>query len=140
MCGAAGRRALVARDRNREPSDARFVYDRCTACATVFLTNAPPDLASYYRGSYYGFRPDGEPDWRGDDFRESIERERVQLLLRNVDPGRLIEIGAGSGGGAGAPAGARVEGFPLEMGDGGWPHMSHWLGPRAALRCHPRPP
>jgi SAM-dependent methyltransferase len=137
MCGAAGRRALVARDRNRETSDARFVYDRCTACTTVFLTNAPPDLVSYYRGSYYGFRPDGEPDWRGDDFRESIERERVQLLLRNVHPGRLIEIGAGSGGFAAAASGAGFEVSAIEMDDGCCRYMSDRLGIRTICSDDP---
>src|SRR2546423_13253933 len=137
MCGAAGRRALVARDRNRETSDARFVYDRCTACATAFLTNAPPDLASYYRRSYYGFRPDGEPDRRGDDFMESIERERVQLLLRNVDPGRLIQIGAGSGGVAGAASGGRLAGPARAVGDRGRRSMSARPGIQPVCRGPP---
>jgi SAM-dependent methyltransferase len=128
MCGSAGRRALVARDRNREISDARFLYARCTACGTFFLTNVPPDLARYYGGTYYGFRPDGEADWQGDDFRRRIEEHRVELLLQHAPRGRLIEIGAGTGGFAAAATRAGFDVAAIEMDERCCRYMSERLG------------
>ena len=65
-------------------TDERFVYDRCRACGTVFLANVPDDLARYYGGDYYGFRPDGEADWQGNDYLLEFQSYRLELLSRHV--------------------------------------------------------
>ena len=135
MCGAAGRRALVARDRNRETSDARFVYDRCTTCATVFLTNAPTDLANYYRGSYYGFRPEGEPDWRKGAIQAKRHRSfanRVYLALSSDYVHRVqLEVLQRHGIGRTAPVGgfSRTE---CRVRRRARPHGAAWQSRRLA--------
>jgi SAM-dependent methyltransferase len=113
-CGSA-EPALEAWDRNRETTDERFTYNRCLACASYFLAAVPGDLANYYGGSYYGFRADGEPNWRVDPALRKVEAYRVDLLRRYVEPGTLIEIGAGTGAFAAAAKDAGFDVTAIEM-------------------------
>ena len=116
LCGGSGRPQLVARDRNREITEERFVYERCRDCATVFVDRIPEDLAGYYAGDYYGFDATGVPAWRRDPVALRTELYRVQLLQKLVvGGGRLIEIGSGAGGFASAARGAGFAVTAIEM-------------------------
>jgi 2-polyprenyl-3-methyl-5-hydroxy-6-metoxy-1,4-benzoquinol methylase len=137
LCAGSARRALVARDRNRETTDVRFVYDRCDACGSVFLTNIPADLGPYYGGSYYGFGPDGEAGWQGNEFLVGVEAHRVALLLGHVQPGRLIEIGAGAGCFSSAAAQAGFDVTAVEMDEQCCHYLSGRLGVRAIQSDRP---
>lgn len=80
FCGGSGSPALDAGD-NRRITGARFVYDRCEACGSLFLTNVPADLARYYYGSgYYGFRADGEAEWQGNEYTQEFDTARLERL------------------------------------------------------------
>jgi 2-polyprenyl-3-methyl-5-hydroxy-6-metoxy-1,4-benzoquinol methylase len=137
LCGAGGRVAFVARDRNRETTDVRFVYERCDACGSVFLTNVPSDLATYYGGSYYGFRPDGEAGWQGNELLLRVEAYRVALLRRYVRSGPLIEVGAGTGGFSSAAADAGFDVTAIEMDERCCRYLSERLGVRAIRSDRP---
>ena len=128
FCGGPGRHALVAQDRNRAITDETFLYDRCQACGTVFLANVPDDLARYYEGDYYGFRPDGEADWQDNDYLLEFQSARLELLARHVGPGRLIEIGAGTGGFAWSAKKAGYDVTAIEMDERSCRYMSEKLG------------
>ena len=110
FCGGASRHLLEAWDRNREISVERFGYNRCEVCGTVFLASPPADLGRYYRGDYYQFGPDGEPSWKGEPPVIESASYRAALIRRYVGPGRLIEVGAGTGAFASA---ARQAGFDV---------------------------
>jgi SAM-dependent methyltransferase len=81
----------------------------------VFLADVPADLARYYGGNYYGFDARGEPASRSNPFLREVEAYRVTLLRRYVEPGQLIEIGAGTGGFAAAAKDAGFDVTALEM-------------------------
>jgi SAM-dependent methyltransferase len=121
----------VARDRNREITEERFLYDRCEACGSVFLSNAPADLSRYYGGGYYGFRPDGEADWQGNEYLEEFQSFRLELLAGHVAPGTLIEIGAGTGGFAWAAKRAGYEVAAIEMDERSCRYIADRLGVHA---------
>ncbi|HEV8151750.1 MAG TPA: hypothetical protein VGP78_02410, partial [Solirubrobacteraceae bacterium] len=57
LCGAAGRPAFTARDRNREIDGRRFHYARCERCATLWLVDPPDDLGRFYPEGYYELPP-----------------------------------------------------------------------------------
>lgn len=92
LCSGPARPAFVTRDRNRGVSAERFAYERCTRCATLFLAEAPSDLARYYEGDYFSLPPI-------DVLREAAagERYRMDILLPHASSGRLVEIGPGNG-------------------------------------------
>ncbi len=115
LCGAASRYALTASDRNRELTPDRFVYNRCVACDSVFLTAVPDDLARSYAGAYHGFGADGEPEWRENPTLLAVERFRARLLREHADGGALIDIGAGAGGFVAAASDAGFEPSAIEM-------------------------
>ncbi len=137
FCGAYAAPALEAWDRNRETTDERFVYDRCPACATAFLANVPADLGVYYGAGYHGFDADGEPDWRVEPFLREVEAYRVALLRRHVEPGALIEIGAGAGGFAAAARDAGFDVTAIEMDSRCCEYLDRSVGVNAV--CSDRP-
>lgn len=117
FCGGAGTRTFDAWDRNRETTRERFAYARCRTCGTVFLIDPPADLARYYADDYYHFGPDGEPAWKSDAPRMRGASYRVDLLRSHTEPGRLIEIGAGTGAFASAAQAAGYEVSAVEMSE-----------------------
>jgi len=131
LCGGAGRPAFAGRD-NREVTEERFDYHRCRTCESVFLANVPADLARYYdEADYYGFRPDGEPDWRGNEYLLDFQTARLELLARHVAPGALIEIGAGTGAFASAATRAGFDVTAIEMDERSCHYIAERLGARA---------
>ena len=115
LCAGASRPALRARDRNRAITDERFLYERCGDCGTLFLADVPADLPRYYGGGYYPFDHEGRPLWRGNQLRELAESDRVGRLREHVRPGRLIDVGAGTGGFSAAARAAGFEVTAVEM-------------------------
>ncbi len=137
ICGEVGGRTLVAADRNRETTPKRFVYLCCASCETTFLPTVPPDLGRYYGKGYYNFGSDGEPGWKHNPHRQKIEAFRIKLVGRYVEPGGLIEIGAGSGGFATA---ARDSGFDvtaIEMDPGCCRYLTERVGVTAICSDDP---
>jgi SAM-dependent methyltransferase len=129
---------LLAHDRNRRTTAERFPYLRCHSCATVFLANVPTNLARYYESdSYYQFEADGEPAWKSDHKRLRVESYRVGLVRGEVSPGRLIEIGSGTGGFAVTADSAGFEVTAVEMNQ----RCCDYLNERTAVHaiCSDRP-
>jgi SAM-dependent methyltransferase len=137
FCAAEAKRALKARDRNRETTDTQFFYDRCVDCGCIFLVNVPADLRRYYGGSYPAFRPDGEAAWQGNDLLLGVEADRLALLRRHVPPGVLIDIGAGAGAFSFAAARAGYDVSAIEMDQ----HCCQYLAERLGVHtiCSDRP-
>ena len=102
--------ALMAVDRNRAVGGERFAYRRCRRCATLFLSNVPADLGRFYPQSYYRLPLAQELD----DLAVS-ESHKIDLLSREVAPGRLVEIGAGFGVFARAARNAGFDVTAIEM-------------------------
>lgn len=117
FCGGPGARLFDAWDRNRETTRERFAYARCRPCGTVFIVDPPADLARYYAEDYYHFGPDGEPAWKSDPPRMLAASHRVDLLRAHTEPGRLIEIGAGTGAFAVAAQSAGFQVSAIEMSE-----------------------
>jgi SAM-dependent methyltransferase len=131
LCGAASVFALSASDRNRETTSERFTYNRCSACGTIFMVDVPADLAPYYRGDYHGFRPDGEPEWTHNQTLLNVEAFRVAMLRRHVQPGTLIDVGAGAGAFASAARDAGFDVTAIEMDERCCEYLRSGLGVRA---------
>jgi SAM-dependent methyltransferase len=137
LCGAESRSALTATDRNRELSSERFAYDRCTACGSVFLCDVPDDLSRYYAGDYHGFGADGTPEWQQNPTLLEVERFRAQLLRKHVEPGSLIDIGAGAGGFAAAAVAVGFDVAAIEMDRRCCDYMRASLGVEAVCSDDP---
>jgi SAM-dependent methyltransferase len=137
LCGAASDYALTATDRNRELTSERFVYNRCRACASVFMVDPPDDLSRYYAGAYHGFGADGEPEWRANPTLLEVERFRAALLREHAGSGRLIDIGAGAGGFAAAAVDAGFDVSAIEMDRRCCEYMRGRLGVEAICSDEP---
>lgn len=131
LCGASSLPALTAWDRNRETTSERFSYNRCTACGTLFMLDVPADLSRYYRGDYHGFGADGAPEWRSNRTLLEVEAFRVAMLRRHVQPGTLIDVGAGAGAFASAARDAGFDVTAIEMDERCCEYLEHGLGVRA---------
>ncbi|MGI8557465.1 MAG: methyltransferase domain-containing protein [Solirubrobacteraceae bacterium] len=116
----------AARDRNRARSDETWPYRRCQSCGTIFNAQPPASPAEYYAGGYHGFDAAGRPAWEGNETLERFDAHRVALLLEHVQPGVLIEIGAGAGGFAHAAGRAGFEVFAIERDAGCCEHLSRF--------------
>lgn len=92
FCEGPSRAELVTRDRNRRCSGEAFEYRRCRSCHTIFLGNPPADLGRYYPRRYYS-----APSAECLGHLARGERFKLELVLRWVRTGRLVEIGAGQG-------------------------------------------
>lgn len=137
MCGGPGEPLFEATDRNREISTARFPYDKCTSCATVYIRQIPTDLDSYYKSGYYPFDHEGNPFWKSNPQKLLAERFRVQLIQKYVKGGSLIDIGAGSGG---FSAAARDGGFDvtaIEMDSQCCQHLQNDVGVKVMQSASP---
>lgn len=137
LCGADSDHAFTAADRNRESTTERFPYNRCRQCGTVFMADVPEDLARYYVSDYHGFGPDGQPEWTHNPTLLAVEAWRMQMLRRHVDPGPLIDIGAGSGAFSAAAKGEGFEVTAIEMDSRCCEYLEQGLGVHAI--CSDRP-
>jgi hypothetical protein len=137
LCGGDSAYALTAKDRNREASLESFTYNRCGNCHTVFMVDVPDDLARYYVGDYHGFGPDGTPEWAHNPTLLEVEAWRMEMLRRHVEPGSLIDVGAGAGAFSAAAKGDGFEVSAIEMDRGCCEYLDTGLGVRAI--CSDRP-
>jgi SAM-dependent methyltransferase len=137
LCGADSTYALNAWDRNRETTAERFAYNRCKACATVFMRDVPKSLAPYYAGDYHRFAADGTPEWTRDPTLLAVEQFRVRMLRAHVQPGALIDIGAGPGAFAAAAKRAGFAVTAIEMDERSCAYMRDVLGVRAICSDDP---
>ncbi len=137
LCGAASTYALTARDRNRETTPERFVYNVCVGCGTVFMVDVPTDLSPYYLGDYYGFGPDGAPVWKRNRSLQEVETYRAGMLRAHLEPGALIDVGAGSGGFAAAARDSGFEVTAIEMDAHCCEYLESSLGVRAICSDDP---
>jgi 2-polyprenyl-3-methyl-5-hydroxy-6-metoxy-1,4-benzoquinol methylase len=137
LCAAGSRYALTAGDRNRETTAERFVYNRCSACGTLFMVDVPADLAPYYAGDYHLFDADGEPEWKRNPTLLDVETFRVRLLRGHVQTGPLIDVGAGAGAFAAAAKQAGFDVTAIEMDERCCRYMNEGLG--VAAICSDQP-
>jgi SAM-dependent methyltransferase len=137
LCAADSRYALSAADRNRETTAERFVYNRCSACQTLFMVDVPADLAPYYAGDYHLFGPDGQPEWTRNPTLADVEAFRVRMLRGYTEPGELIDVGAGPGAFAAAAKRAGFDVTAIEMDERCCRYMSERLGVRAICSDQP---
>jgi SAM-dependent methyltransferase len=143
FCGGRSEHALTASDRNRESIDARFEYERCAVCATLFMRDVPDDLSPFYAGDYHRFGDDGAAEWEGNATLRAVETARVAMLAEHLAPGGpLVDVGAGPGGFAAAARDAGYDVTAIEMDDRSCEYIRERLGvgairsddPIAALR------
>jgi len=93
LCGADCPISIVTQDRNRAVSQTQFQYRRCERCELLFLSNPPCNLAEHYPPGYV--TPPGSLATL--QRVAELNRYQLDLLLRFVRPGRLLEIGPGYG-------------------------------------------
>ena len=112
LCRGPVRQAFTASDLNRAISSERFEYGRCRSCSTYFMVAPPADLSRYYPEEYYN-----PPSAQALDALAGAELEhfKLQLLLDQVEPGRLVEIGPGAGVFARAARNAGFDVTAIEM-------------------------
>jgi 2-polyprenyl-3-methyl-5-hydroxy-6-metoxy-1,4-benzoquinol methylase len=138
FCGGRSERALTASDRNRESTDARFEYEGCTVCATLFMRDVPDDLSPYYAGDYHRFGDDGAAEWESNATLRAVETARVAMLAEHLAPGGpLVDVGAGPGGFAAAARDAGYAVTAIEMDERSCEYVRERLGIRAIRSDEP---
>jgi SAM-dependent methyltransferase len=128
LCGGPLEAAFTASDRNRGLGAERFHYARCTACGTLALSNPPSDLGRFYPASYYDL-PDAAS--------LPAETAKVELLERFAEPGRLVEIGPGSGAFAHTAKQAGFDVTGIEMDARTAEHLRTTVGVNAINSAEP---
>ena len=88
LCSSNTYQIFDTLDFNRRVSGEEFRYRRCSHCGLIFLHNPPSDLAKYYADEYYAIPAPPELEQTA-----RAEAYQIELVLRYVRPGRLIEIG-----------------------------------------------
>jgi SAM-dependent methyltransferase len=133
LCGGAATLALTARDRNRELSDELFRYRRCQVCGVYSLINVPADLGRFYPSEYYEL-----PDAARVDALVPAEMHKLELIRRFADPpGRLVEVGPGSGVFAYAARRADFDVTAIEMDERTCAHLRDTIGIQAVQSARP---
>jgi len=80
---------LDTHDHNRHASPELFRYFRCTRCGLISLAKVPDNLGRYYATGYYTLPSSIAEIERGAEH----ERYKIDIVLRHVQGGRLLEIG-----------------------------------------------
>jgi 2-polyprenyl-3-methyl-5-hydroxy-6-metoxy-1,4-benzoquinol methylase len=126
FCGRPAEIEFEATDRNVLLGPERFRYARCRNCGTLSLVDVPADLRRYYPPQHYGLMKASE--------RERLpvaEGQKVALIGRRVQPGRLIEIGTGTGAFAYAARRAGFEVTGIELDPHACRHLRTTIGVEA---------
>ena len=112
-CGRAAGRLFRTTDLNRRATAEHFDYHRCHACGLIFVHPVPADLGRFYPPEYHG-----EPTPEQLAVAAELERYKLDLVLRYVRSGRLLEVGSGYGAFAllAVRAGFRVEAVEPDEG------------------------
>jgi SAM-dependent methyltransferase len=95
LCNNRSESAFTGADWNLETSLEEFKYYRCPNCATVFIFPVPADLGKYYPPSYPAYATKSDLSIRNTD---PLANQKLEVILKYVSGGRLLEIGPGSGG------------------------------------------
>lgn len=142
FCGGRSELRLRAADRNRELGEERFRYRRCLECGSFSLVDVPSDLGRFYAGTerYYGLPAAAELDRLA-----AAEDHKLAFVRDRVGPGRLVEIGPGSGAFAHAARRAGFDVTGIEMDAETCEHLRAAVGvpavqsddPAAALAALP---
>jgi GT2 family glycosyltransferase/SAM-dependent methyltransferase len=133
LCGGTAALAFTARDRNRELSDEPFRYRRCEACRAYSLIDVPADLGRFYPSEYYEF-----PDVAQLEALAPAQGHKLDLLRRiATPPGRLVEVGPGSGAFAYAACRAGYDVTVIEMDERVCRHLRDTLGIAAVRSARP---
>jgi len=122
-CGGPAKPWMQTRDWNQRVSAEIFNYIRCDNCGLVSLSAIPEDLAPYYPKNYHtipqGARPrPGQRKISGliahlrTIRRQRSEQRKLDLLLRFISRGKLLEIGPSWGGFSQA---AKNAGFDVDV-------------------------
>lgn len=122
---------LATHDRNRRISRATFDYHRCAECGVISLFPVPADLGRYYPADYIDLRRDG-PMRRTD-----VEQYKLDLVLRFVQHGKLLEIGPGAGGFLELAQSAGFEVEAVEQDESTCRYLERALGARTYCTADP---
>jgi 2-polyprenyl-3-methyl-5-hydroxy-6-metoxy-1,4-benzoquinol methylase len=106
-CGSESSLYLRSRDYNRRVTSETFDHFQCPQCELIFLAPLPANLGSYYPQTYHSI-PNASSYL---ETASALERYKIDLVLRYVRKGRLLEIGASYGMFAYL---AKKEGFDVE--------------------------
>jgi 2-polyprenyl-3-methyl-5-hydroxy-6-metoxy-1,4-benzoquinol methylase len=131
-CEGASEVAFIASDRNRAVTAQRFTYRCCIRCGVTWLPEVPEDLATHYPPGYHDFLVGGELAVAA-----AAQEPRIEMLLRHVTPGRMVEVGPSQGLFSFA---ARRAGFgvtALEMDEACCRHLEHEVGVHAVQTANP---
>lgn len=91
-CGACGqqmRHFFTARDYNRSITQEEFHYARCPDCGFISLANVPENMGQYYSTGYHMLPASEAAIEHGAEH----ERYKIELVLRFIKSGALLEIG-----------------------------------------------
>lgn len=123
LCAGASPEAFIARDRNRGVSDEQFTYRRCERCGTLWLDDIPADLGRYYPDQY-------NPRLTREDLAPLMANEsyRLPFVTDHVTPGRLADIGSGSGAFAALASDAGFDVTIVDVDERACSHLSGLLG------------
>ncbi len=97
FCGGCAEPGFETTDLNRRVSNEPFRYRRCLECGSVSLINVPDDLGRFYGEGVLGERYNAVPEPEELEARVAPEAHKVAFVRARVRPGRLVEIGPGSG-------------------------------------------
>lgn len=133
LCGGTAALAFTARDRNRELSDQPFRYRRCETCGAYSLIDIPADLGHFYPSEYYELPYPAQLEALAPNQGHKLD------LLRRVaaPPGRLVEIGPGSGAFAYAARRAGYDVTAIEMDERVCAHLRDTIGIAAVQSARP---
>ncbi len=126
LCGEPAELALETTDRNVLISAERFRYARCRSCGTLSLVDVPADLGRFYQSLHYGQVEAAELTRV-----PAAEGHKLALIGRRVRPGRLIEIGTGTGAFAYAARHAGFDVTAIELDPQACEHLRETIGVRA---------
>lgn len=84
---------IKTRDFNRNVTQESFLYRRCPLCRLIFLHPVPLDLSRYYADEYYAIPSSIEEL----SLKSELEKYKIEIVLRFVQQGKLVDIGANYG-------------------------------------------
>lgn len=84
---------IETKDYNRKVSNITFRYYYCNKCKLYFISQIPHNLHDYYTDKYYKI-PDSVKEL---EILSTFEKYKLDMILRLVQKGRILEIGPSFG-------------------------------------------
>ncbi len=102
VCGSSeGKELFETQDYTLRCTEDRFVLRKCKVCGVGYLSPRPraEDMKRYYPSSYYWSweQADKELDWEEIIRRRFPQLKAKALWLKDMQPGRLLDVGAQKG-------------------------------------------